>query len=394
MKLTMLLVAASALAQAPEPARSVAPAQGAAPEGTTPAARAVEPWRGTIAEGLAEVRARSEANDPDGARALADRLLAPNAWLKWKQDLASVPGWKASLARASEPVLDFLGLEAHAPAVRAEIAFARGVVEHVAGEDAAARAAFERARADAGPGELRLASGYQLGTSRLLEGERWRAEIPEIQAANAAASGAPQAAPVPVPPVPPVAAGPGGASAPGQPAPPDPLKEARTAYLAARERFVDRLRADWTDAAVRANTELVQRRLKELDAIEEKRKEEEEKKEQEKQDSKDPNKDPNQQKQDSKDDKSDSKDEQDPANQPKPDDPKPDEKPPEEQEPEEAPAEDEKPPQADPTRAEERELSKEEMTRLLDLLKQREQQWKKLQKELQHARRGKVKKDW
>ena len=35
-----------------------------------------------------------------------------------------------------------------------------------------------------------------------------------------------------------------------------------------------------------------------------------------------------------------------------------------------------------------------EMTRLLDVLKQREQQWKKLQQQLHQARRAKVKKDW
>src|SRR5690606_24191728 len=126
--------------------------------------------------------------------------------------------------------------------------------------------AFESARLLAGPGALRLDATYDLGSLFLAAGEEQRAKLPEI-------SGQP-AQPPPPPPV----AAPGGAA---PQAPPDPLQLARAAYLAARERLVERLRMDWRDPDTQANVELVQRRLRELDEIERQR--EQEKKEQEQQ---------------------------------------------------------------------------------------------------------------
>jgi hypothetical protein len=257
------------------------------------------------------------------------------------------------------------------------------VVHAGANEREPARECFERSRAD-GASELRLSSMYNLGSLALEQGEEWYHKLPEV-------SGKP-AAPAPPPPT---------AAVQGQPPGPDPLAEARKSYLAARERFVERLRAQWNDADTRADVELVQRRLKRLDEIEKKRKEEQQKKEQQKQqDPKDPKSD--QDKSNPK-DKPDPDKQQDPKDKDKqdqqPQDPqdkdkqKQDPQKPEPPKPED-PAqngEQDKPPQPD---AQQPQLSKEELTRLLDKLQQLEDQAAKLRAQIHKARRVAVKKDW
>ncbi len=320
--------------------------------------------------------------------------MAPSGFARWKEAALAQPGWKSSVARRIEPLADALGLAGPAPVLRAEVHFAAGVLADRANDSTLADASFQRARSLAGPGELRGEAGYQLATRALLDGELFRSKIPEISGAQGApgtSSAAPGGSPLPqgLPGLPGLSNAAGGAAQE-----PDPLTLARAAYQRARERFIERLRDDWRDSDARANTELVQRRLKELDEIEKRRKEEQKKQEQQqKQDQKD-KQDQEQQDKD-KQDQNDKQDEKKPDEQPKPDEQqkKPeDEKKPEDQKPDEK--KDEKAPQPQQTQAEQRELSKEEMTRLLDLLKEREDQWKKLQQQLQHARRGKVKKDW
>lgn len=372
-----------------------------APAPSAPALPPAEMWEGTVADGLREVERRAEAGDVPHALALCEGLVAPSSFARWKEAALAETGWKASLARRVEPLADALGLAGPAPQLRAEVHYTAGVLAERANDSTLADTSFQRARALAGPGELRGEAGYQLGTRALLDGELFRSQIPEISGATPGAQGAPGAAPLPpgLPGLPGLSNGAGGASQA-----PDPLALARAAYQRARERFIERLRDDWRDSDARANTELVQRRLKELDEIEKRRKEEEQKQEQQqKQDPKD-KQDKDKQEQDKKDQEKQDKDKQDESNKPdekKPEDqPKPDEqqkkpedeKKPDDQKPEEK--KDEKAPDPQQTQAEQRELSKEEMTRLLDLLKEREEQWKKLQQQLQHARRGKVKKDW
>lgn len=383
---------------APQTATPVAPQSATPSTSETAPAAPLPPWDETLAEGLAEVRKLARSNQLDAASALCERLLAPGEFARWRERLEAEGGWKRALTRALDPALDALGLSGTTAPERAEVLYAAGLVsvegeQRTRGEDE-----FGRAQALAGPGELRLVSGFQLGTTALLEGETWRAQIPEIQAKSGAAPGAPAHAQPPTP----RPSAPNASGAPGEPeAPPDPLAQARAAYLRARERFVERLRADWRDADTRANTELVQRRLKELDEIEQQRKE------QEQQDQKNDKQDPN------------SKDKQDPNAKPKPDDKseppkdpqqdpqqkpdqdKPDEPKPDEQKPDDAQKQDPQKPdekqdgeQPDPSKMEERQLTKEEMTRLLDLLEQRDEQWKKLQQQLQSARRARAKKDW
>ncbi|MBK7641560.1 MAG: hypothetical protein IPJ19_00695 [Planctomycetes bacterium] len=335
-------------------------------------APAAEPaWKGTPAQALARIQELADAAQKDEALAFARELLAPDEGPLWKR-------------RARE----WLGLASFSSSDRAAIEYARGVVHAGAKERDAAAESFQRTRAD-GAGELRLASIYNLGSLALEAGEEWYHKLPEVSGKQPGAQ----------PPAPAPAAG-----QPGAAAAPDPLAEARKQYLAAREHFVERLRAQWNDADTRADVELVQRRLKRLDEIEQQRKQEEQKKQQ--QQSKNDKQD-DKQKQDQKDDQkpqdSDSKDKdkekQDQQPQPDPQDkdkppeqdkdkqdqPKPDEQ--------KQPGDEDKP-QPKPDEGQEQQLSKEEMTRLLDKLQQLEEQAAKLRAQIHKARRVTVKKDW
>lgn len=258
----------------------------------------------------------------------------------------------------------------------AAIEYARGVVHAGASEREPAAAAFQRTRAD-GAGELRLAAMYNLGSLALEQAEEWFKKLPEVSGKPAAAQ--PQ----------------------GQPPGPDALQEAKQGYLAARERFVERLRAQWNDADTRADVELVQRRLKRLEEIEKQRKEEQQK-QQQKQDSK--NDKPQQDKQDPKDKqdpdkpkddpKDKDKEKQDPQQQPDPKDKdKQDPQKPEPPKPEDKPQQGDQPP-PQPKDEQQKQLSKEELTRLLDKLQQLEEQAAKLRAQIHKARRVAVKKDW
>jgi hypothetical protein len=390
----ILIPLCALLAQTPSPRPSPAPASTPAtpPAAEAPAAPApqVEPWPGTFAEGFAAIRKHAGDNQFESARLIADRLLAPNGFLRWKNELAAQGGFRSHLVGALQPTIDWLALDGLDADARAEVWFARGVVDTLAKMRPEAEADFEAARAGANDRALRHDAIYDLGSLSLSEGEEIRATIPEI-------SGKP---PAPPPPVPPPAAA--GAGAPATP--PDPIQLARAAYLKARGHFVERLRSDWRDDDTQANVELCLKRLRELDEIEKKR--EEEKKKQEEQQKKDQNdkdqqqdKDKDKDKQDQKDpnqksDKNDSKDDPKPKDQKPEDEQKP--KPPDEKKPEDKP--DQKKPDekkdAPPEDQKEAQMSREEMTQLLDRLQQLEDEAKKIQAQLKAARRGKVKKDW
>jgi len=257
---------------------------------------------------------------------------------------------------------------------RAAVEYARGVVHAAAGERPSAAESFQHARAD-GSGELRLASIYNLGSLALEQGEEWFKKLPEVSGKPPPAPAAPQGQPQ------------------GQPPGPDPLVQARQSYLAARQSFLERLKAQWDDADTRADVELVQRRLKRLDEIEKQRKEEEQKKQQQKQQDSKNDKDPK--------DKPDPKDQQDPKDKQDPNQPPPDPKDQEKkdpQKPEPPKPEDQKQPgdeqQPQPKPEPEKQISKEEMTRLLDKLQKLEEQAAKLRAQIHQARRVAVKKDW
>lgn len=409
---------------APTPSSSLAPAQAPSSSAlgapTSPGASADAPpppdvpaYEGSLAQGLREMQRLSDAEKNDDALKIGDELLAPNSFLRWKMRASATDGWKKTLVELADPLLDALGANGAEPAERAAVHYAKGVVQSRAEKRAESEREFEAARTLAGPGDLRLDAMYNLGTADLFEGETQRAQIPEVNGGkNAPPSASSNAA---APPSPTAPAGPSSTApaAAGQAQPADALALAKQAYLRARDHFVERLRVDWRDADARANTELVMRRLKELDEIQKKRdeqKKQQEKQNDSKQNDKSDKKDDKDKKDDSKKDEKqdkpdkDSKDKQNQDKKPednkddksqdqkKPDEKKPDDKKdqPDEKKPDES--KDEKDAQGEPQK--EQQLTKEEVMRLFDRLKDIEDKARELQMQLRHARRAKVKKDW
>lgn len=345
------------------------------------------PYSGGFAHGLREIEALAGKGDTQAALAIADALLAPSRFARWHENTLAGSGWRSNLVRAADPLFDALGWNEPA-AERAAVQYARGVVLSLAQRSQEAEQAFEFARSLAGPGPLRLDAIYDLGFLALERGEALRAQIPELNPAP----GGPGSAQLATPPA---------APAPGGGEPPDPIELARAAYLDAREHFVERLRSDFDDADTQANVELIQRRLAELKQLEKKREEQKKEQQQKKdkqdeqskqdQDKSNENKDPDQQK--------DSKDQPPDEQKPKPEEPK-DKQPEDAQDKKKEEQDQQAQKKDDPSKNEQQPepkeelLTKEEMMRLLDLLKQREEQGQRLQQQLHHARRVKVKKDW
>jgi Ca-activated chloride channel family protein len=269
---------------------------------------------------------------------------------------------------------------------------------------AAARDAFSAARALAGPGELREDATYDLGALELFHAESVRATIPEISGQPPAAPGA-----LGTPPGAPPAAPPGPEK--------DPLKEARALYGAAKEWFLERLRLGWQDEDTRANLELIQRRLHELDRLEKQREEQQQQQQGSDQNQPDQNEKDKQDKQDSQDQKGqqDQKDQKNPQDDPdakdeqkdgqkdaeKKDQPQSDaeQKDPTEQQqrPEEAENKDgseSEPPKDAQQEPAERVLTREEVMQLLDKLAELEKQQKAIDAALRAKRRAAKKRDW
>ena len=297
-----------------------------------------------------EVIEMTELEDYEGARALLDAHAA-------KMESAPERTWFESWS-ADEPA----PLEVHAL-----LTHARGVLEMRAGQLDAAADALARARADAGPGALRLDSTYDLGVLHLSEGELYRAQIPELS--NGAVA-PPPAAPVD-----------GEEQA-------DPLDIARAQYLKAKDWFIERLKLDWRDPDTQANMELVQRRLRELDALEREREEQEQEQEQEEGDG-EPEESEEQEEgeESSEDEEQDGEDSQDNAEgEREPEEPEDGEE--EEQEEE---SEEEESGEAEP---EEVHLTQEEMQRLLDALRDIEEQGEEVQEALRRVGREGVDRDW
>ena len=143
-----------------------------------------------------EVTALAKEKDYEGARAL---LEAHQERMKAAPERTWFGNWRGEAPAALE--------------IRALLTHTRGVLEMQAGELDAAAEALARARAEAGPGRLRLDATYDLGVLHLEEGELYRAQIPELS--NGAVA-PPPAAPT------------------GEEEPQDPLELARAQYLKAR----------------------------------------------------------------------------------------------------------------------------------------------------------------
>ena len=357
-------------------------------------------FEGDLGEGIERVETLAMAGDYDTSLALSELLLAPNEFARWRQDARSADGKLNTILELVDPLFEGMGWLGAPEPHRAELHFARGVVLMRRGKQAAdgslrdeSATEYLAARALAGPGELREDSVYNLGVGFLEEAEGVRLEIPEVREKL----GLP-ALPPTQPPAPPQ----GAPAAPPAPEeePPDPLELARGFYLSAREHFVERLRLDWRDEDTRANVELIQRRLKELDEIERQREEQEQEQESEEND-------PNQESEQSEDgENSDQQDEQDPDQQEEPQDSEPEES--ENSEEEEEPAEEkpeepheeegesegeEKEPQQ-PAEPQERLLTREEVQRLLEQLEKIEEEAEKVEAQLRDKRKVPVRRDW
>ncbi len=342
----------------------VAPDAATLPAPSAPAvapAPAVVPYEHSVAQGLRELRAMLDANALDEAKALGERLVA--------------------MANLSENA-------------RGEIEYHRGVLLERRSELAASSAAFARSGGLCAPGPLRLDAWYNSGTAILEGSEPLFLSIPEVRKSRN------------LPPLEPAAVAPApNGEKPKEPKEPkenEDLDHAMAAYQAARQGLVHRLRAEARDVDTRANLELIQRRLREIEKIRKQR--EEAKKEQQKE--------PDPDKQDKKDPK-DSKDKPEDKDKPQDKDKKPEqdpdkdeskEKKPEEKEnPEQKKPEDEQkqegdkgkpPPPKQQKPGEERALSKEEVSRLMDQLANIEQEAKQLQARIRARRRAPVEKDW
>lgn len=353
-----LLLVATVCADAQVPTADPSP-DGSMDE-TAPAAEpsAVEPWDETFAFGVGEVVRLAASDDPAGALEVCDRLLSQGTYGRWRTSLEEWSGgWTERLAGALDRPLVWLGFEARTERDRAEVRYLRGLLQNRLGAVLSADLDFELARMLAGEGTTRRDAIYALGTLDLEQGEFYRQKIPEI-------SGVPPA---------PLAGPPAGGEQP-----PDPLQVARAFYMEAREHLVERLRMDWQDSDTRANVQLVQRRLAELDRIEGDRAQAEQ----------DPSQDPNQDPQEIPDEAG-----QDPDQEREPEEG--------EQEPEEQdPSQEQQDSSEDSQQAEqeaepeERALTEEEMKRLLQLLREYHEQGQELERNLRAFRRERVKKDW
>ncbi len=342
---------------------------------------------GTFADGLEQVAAWADEEDFAGARLLGQQLLAPDLLSTWRAQL-ELEGSSviAPVLSASEPVIDWLGLGARTRAERAHVRYALGVVDLAEGFPERAQSEFEATRAAADDAGLRGDAIYNIGTLDLQEAELWRSQIPEL-------GGQPPAAAPAVP---------GGPPAPGpEEEAPEPIEQARAYYLKAKDHYVERLQLDPSDADTRANTELVFRRLRELDAIEQQREEQEQEQEQnsdeqqESEDEQDQQQDPTDQ--EPQDQQQDGDPEQD--SEPQDEQPEPDE--PEEQEQEPNPEQEGETQEGDPQESEaqpqprdEQYLTKEEVQRLLDRLEQHEELGKQLLERQRQAQQRSSARDW
>lgn len=313
----------------------------------------------------------ADALDPSEVRRLSLAEEHPAA-LETAQALLASPAFAA----ADEPA-------------RGVALYTIGVAQHRADAPDAALGAFLEARDLAGPGTARLAAMYNLGTILLEQAEVVRATIPELAGPGAPGAAAPLATqPAPAP---------GSPAAPDEP-PPDPLQVARAGYLGAREALLDRLRTDAADGDTRANLELIVRRLRELDELEQQREEQEQEQQEQEQDSEDqePSEDSEDESsgEDSEDQQSEESEEQesDPQDQEQ-EEPSEEEQPPEDgSEDEESEGESEE--QPSPEEAEEELMSSEEIQRLMDRLREIEEQARAVQAMLRRREQVPVEKDW
>lgn len=311
---------------------------------------------------------------------------------------------EAAEALAEPWLVDESILERERAGLRFGLGLVRGRSEEHAHWDRAVDH-FSSARALSGPGAARLDATYDAGVVQMQEGERQRALLPEIGGGADPSLVVPPGMPAPgAPGVPGVPGVPGAPGTDPEQEQEDPLVLAREAFEQARSTLSERLRADWRDVDTRANLELIQRRLAELDEIERQR-EEQEQQQQEQQDGEgeegepqdgenEGEKEPSQEDQEGQDGEPNEQDGEPPEEGEQGEQ--------EEQQEDEGPGELEPPSEAEaaqegeeqPGEEAERHLTKEEVMRLLDRLAELEEQGRQVEAQLQRASRQSVERDW
>jgi hypothetical protein len=358
--------AAQELAGAPEATAQPAPQPAEPP--------AAEPWERAFTVGYEQLLALGSEGRVDDALELGRRLLADNRYTRMRARHAERFGARLEpVYRALEPFSFALGFETRSAEQRAEVHYALGVFQALGGGVQSAEEAFQTARGLAGPGATRLDATYNLGALDLMLAEELRDKLPEVHGRT------------------------NNALSPGFQHEPedeqDTLPLARQAYEDAREHFVERLRADWRDADTRANVELIQRRLRELDEIEEERRQDEG---QERSDEDEQDQEPQ--------DSADSSDQGTPSSDESEEQPEGSEETQDEQESEgeqdseeesaEEPEDEGEEQEGEADEPEERFLTEEEMKRLFDELKKHNEKGEELIQVLRGVQQRKAEKDW
>ncbi len=340
-----------------------------------------EPWSGSFAEGMAQVIAQHDSEDYTQAIETCDQLLVATTYERMRSSLAETSGGLSDRVLAPvEGALHGIGLERFSVAERGQVCLARGLLSLREGNLTGGLEDLQAARRMGGGEATRFDAVYSLGTVHLGLGEAARQLIPEISGV------APTQPPAPAP----------GAQSPA-PEPPDPLVLARSAYGHARTHLIERLRLDWRDEDTRANMELVQRRLRELDEIERQREEQQ----QEGEDPAEQGPDPDAEQEDSSDSDSQGGDSQqsDPPEEPESTDPSEDSEDSEDPEDPQDGSEGEDSQEQEGEQSQEGEiqevqLTKEELDRLLRILQEHEEEGERLQELLSRRRRQNVERDW
>ncbi|MAB79804.1 MAG: hypothetical protein CMJ89_10675 [Planctomycetes bacterium] len=264
---------------------------------------------------------------------------------------------------------------------------------------------FAQTRTLAGPVELRLRAIYNLGCLHLFDGEDWRSRIPEIAENGGAAQSLPGMAAPGSPALGSSGMGGAGQESNSEEEPPDPLEEARKAYGRSMAWLIERLQADWRHVDTRANLELIQRRLGELDDIEKQRQEEQEEEEDgeqqegedgEQQEGEDGEQQEGEDGEQQENDEPQGGDQEGENQDSKKEEPEPGEEQKQEEQQEGEQGEEQetpKPHEGNPEKAE-RHLTREEVMRLLDKLSEMEEQYRAFQEAMRAARRIPVERDW
>ncbi|MEM1453196.1 MAG: hypothetical protein AAF957_07130 [Planctomycetota bacterium] len=377
-----------------------------------------EPWRGSLGAGVERMRALAEDGAFDDAVAVADRMLVPDGFARGRRWLERVSRGTSEAAFAPMTgALDALGFDVLRDADRAEVEYARAVTllasaaaaqdtgslaasgntaapsgttasanggTEEAATDAAGRveraaAAYERARSAGGP--ARLDAVYALGSLELAAAEAVFETIPEISGG---------------PPPPPTSASTKDAAGKDDE---DPIDVARRIYLRARERFVELLRLG-DDEDARANTELIIRRLRELDDVEKQREEQQKQDQQDQSDSEEGDSEKNENDEESSENEdSESKDGEQSEQTPQEKDPEQDDSQEQDSESEQREESEEDAPQPDEANAEEAEpeerlMTEEERKRLLEQNRAYQENGERLRRALRMRRKVPAKRDW